>query len=261
MEQKKHFVLVHGACHGAWTWYKIKPLLEEAGHRVTVLDMAGAGVNRKAIQEVKSLVEYSEPLLKTMSSCVGQNEKVILVGHSFGGMSLAMAMEKFPDKIEASVFLTAFAPDTLHKPSYVLHQFVENAKEIWWDTQFSSYESTVDKPLTSFLFGPKCLAEHVYQLSPSEDLALANSLLRPGSLFIEELEKAEKFTEKNYGSVKKVYVICSEDKTITKEFQKWMIQNYGIENVMEIDGADHMAMFSKPLQVSHCLLRVAKKFN
>lgn len=94
-----------------------------------------------------------------------------------------------------------------------------------------------------------------------KDLALANSLLRPGSLFIEELEKAEKFTEKNYGSVKKVYVICSEDKTITKEFQKWMIQNYGIENVMEIDGADHMAMFSKPLQVSHCLLRVAKKFN
>ncbi|KAG6595056.1 Methylesterase 1, partial [Cucurbita argyrosperma subsp. sororia] len=35
---------------------------------------------------------------------------------------LAVAMEKFPAKIEASVFLTAFAPDTHHNPSYVLDQ-------------------------------------------------------------------------------------------------------------------------------------------
>ncbi|KAL7240066.1 hypothetical protein ACSBR2_005848 [Camellia fascicularis] len=30
-----HFVLVHGACHGAWCWYKLKPLLESHGHKVT----------------------------------------------------------------------------------------------------------------------------------------------------------------------------------------------------------------------------------
>ncbi|XP_038881261.1 methylesterase 1-like isoform X2 [Benincasa hispida] len=213
MEQR-HFVLVHGACHGAWCWYKIQPLLEAAGHRVTVLDMAGAGVHRKAIQEVKSLEEYSEPLLKTMA-CVGPNEKVILVGHSFGGMSLALAMEKFPHNISASVFLTALAPDTHHHPSYVSEQ----------------------------------------------DLALGKSLVRPGSLLVEELAKAEKFTEENYGSVKKVYVICGEDKTIPKHFQKWMIQNYGIQNVMEIEGADHMPMFSKPLQVLQCLLQVAHNFT
>ncbi|XP_038881260.1 salicylic acid-binding protein 2-like isoform X1 [Benincasa hispida] len=262
MEQR-HFVLVHGACHGAWCWYKIQPLLEAAGHRVTVLDMAGAGVHRKAIQEVKSLEEYSEPLLKTMA-CVGPNEKVILVGHSFGGMSLALAMEKFPHNISASVFLTALAPDTHHHPSYVSEQFLESLpKEFWMDTQSCGYENRVDDEASSsyFLFGPKCMANFIYHLSPSEDLALGKSLVRPGSLLVEELAKAEKFTEENYGSVKKVYVICGEDKTIPKHFQKWMIQNYGIQNVMEIEGADHMPMFSKPLQVLQCLLQVAHNFT
>lgn len=81
--------------------------------------MAASGIDRKAIQDVHSIVEYSAPLLKTMA-CLPPNEKVVLVGHSLGGMNLAVAMEKYPNKIAASVFLTAFVPDTHHKPSYVL---------------------------------------------------------------------------------------------------------------------------------------------
>lgn len=120
MEQK-HFVLVHGACHGAWCWFKIKPLLEAAGHRVTLLDMAASGIDGRRIQNVLSMEEYSEPLLKYLDR-LPPNEKVILVGHSLGGFNLAVAMEKYSFKIAVSVFLTAFVPDTQHKPSYVLTQ-------------------------------------------------------------------------------------------------------------------------------------------
>uniref|UniRef100_A0A453CX27 AB hydrolase-1 domain-containing protein n=1 Tax=Aegilops tauschii subsp. strangulata TaxID=200361 RepID=A0A453CX27_AEGTS len=38
-------------------------------------------------------------------------ERAVLVGHSFGGMSIALAAEEFPDKVAAAVFLTAFMPD------------------------------------------------------------------------------------------------------------------------------------------------------
>jgi hypothetical protein len=31
-------------------------------------------------------------------------------------------MEKFPEKIAVAVFLSAFMPDTTHKPSFVLDQ-------------------------------------------------------------------------------------------------------------------------------------------
>lgn len=46
---------------------------------------------------------------------------------------------------------------------------------------------------------------------------------------------------------------------IIKEFQCWMIENYPVKEVMEIKGADHMAMFSKPQELTHRLLEIAHK--
>ncbi|XP_074306968.1 polyneuridine-aldehyde esterase-like isoform X2 [Silene latifolia] len=65
---EKHFVLVHGACHGAWCWYKLKPLLQNAGHRVTALDMAACGINPTRIEEVQTLRDYSEPLIEFLAA-------------------------------------------------------------------------------------------------------------------------------------------------------------------------------------------------
>lgn len=117
-KDRKHYVLVHGACHGAWCWYKLKPRLESAGHHVTVLDLAASGINMKKFQDVDTFLQYSEPLLGFMSS-LPPNEKVVLVGHSLGGLNIALAMEKFPEKVAVGVFLTALVPDTEHRPSFV----------------------------------------------------------------------------------------------------------------------------------------------
>ncbi|WP_370270531.1 alpha/beta fold hydrolase, partial [Nioella sp.] len=37
------FILVHGACHGAWCWQKVVPALEARGHSVRAIDMPGRG--------------------------------------------------------------------------------------------------------------------------------------------------------------------------------------------------------------------------
>ncbi|KAG5621429.1 hypothetical protein H5410_006647 [Solanum commersonii] len=171
-----------------------------------------------------------------------QEEKVILVGHSYGGMNLGLAMDKYPKKIFAAVFLAALLPDSSHMSSYsyILDQYFERTpKENWLDTQFVSYGSP-EEPLTSTLFGPKFLAQHLYQLcSP-----------RPTSLFIEDLSKVKYFTDEAYGSVKKVYIICTEDKVSPKEFQQWQIDNNGtVIEAKEIKGADHMAMLCMPKQL------------
>ncbi|KAG5050987.1 hypothetical protein JHK85_003503 [Glycine max] len=250
--RKKHYVLVHGACHGAWSWCKLKPRLESEGHKVTVLDLAASGINMKRIADVDTFSQYSEPLLQLMTT-IPSNEKVVLVGHSFGGMNIALAMEKFPEKVAVGVFLTAFAPDTEHRPSYVLEQ---NTSSEDLDNEFAPSGNK-----TSVLFGPEYLSKKQYQLSPVEDLELAKTLVRPSSLFIEDLSKQKNFSKHGYGSVPRAYIVCTEDLAIPLEYQLWMIQNAGINDVLKIKGADHAAMFSKPRELFNSLQKIATKYD
>ncbi|KAK3222962.1 hypothetical protein Dsin_009987 [Dipteronia sinensis] len=259
-KNQKHFVLVHGASHGAWCWHKLKPRLEAAGHRVTTLDLAASGINMKSIQDVHTLYEFTEPLLEILAS-LPDNDKVILVGHSLGGQNLALAADKFPEKISVAVFLTAFMPDTAHKPSYVIDQYLERiSAENWLDTQFAPYDDSSKSSSMTMFFGPKFLTSKLYQLSPIEDLELAKALIRPGSLFIDDLSKSNNYTSEGYGKVNRVYIICEEDQGIPKEFQQWMIDNYPVSHVMEIKGADHMGMLSKPQELCDCLSEIAHRF-
>ncbi|GMN29883.1 hypothetical protein TIFTF001_002594 [Ficus carica] len=109
--QKRHFVLVHGAGHGAWCWYKIITLLQSDGHNVTALDLMAFGINPRQIIDLKSgsVLDYVQPLMDFLAS-LKPMEKVILVGHSLGGLGLSVAMERFPHKISVAVFVTAFMP-------------------------------------------------------------------------------------------------------------------------------------------------------
>ncbi|CAN1341905.1 Salicylic acid-binding protein 2 [Linum perenne] len=244
-----HFVLVHGACHGAWCWFKLKPLLETAGHRVTVFDLAASGIDTKSIHQ---------PLLDFLSAIDEKSEdSVILVGHSLGGLNLALAMECFPNKISAAVFLSAFMPDTAHSPSFVLEQYSAKAPPgAWMDTDFTPANPS-ENEFQTMTFGHEFLAVRLYQLCTKEDLELAKTLVRPSSLFLNDLSRADKFTEAGYGSVRRVYVNCDKDKAINVEFQKWMIKNYDVDQVMEIKDADHMSMLSQPIKVCDCLSKIA----
>ncbi|KAK4792711.1 hypothetical protein SAY86_023146 [Trapa natans] len=259
INQPQHFVLVHGACHGAWSWYKVKPRLEAAGHRVTVLDLTASGVSPRAIEEVFTFREYSQPLLDILRNSVPPEERVVLVGHSLGGLSVALAADMFFDKVAAVVFLTAFVPDTVHKPSYVVERYMATTpKETWRDTEFRPYRDG-DQEGSALSFGPEFLS-WLYQLSPDQDLELAKTLVRPSSFFIDDLSRQEEFSDDGFGSVTRVFIVCMEDKLITEEFQRWMIRNSGIENVAEIGGADHMPMFSDTEELCQCLLVIANKY-
>ncbi|XP_050204925.1 salicylic acid-binding protein 2-like [Mercurialis annua] len=255
----KHFVLVHGAGGGAWVWYKVKPRLEASGHRVTVLDMAASGKHPKTYKEVHSFNEYNEPLMQFMGS-LHENEKVILVGHSLGGMNLALAMEIYPQKISVAVFVSAVVPDTLNQPSYVFDKLYETAlPDAGKDNQRSMEEST-NGPIMWVHFGSKFLASTIYDLSSIEDLELGKIMYRPSSFFVSDLATAKKFSDEKYGSVRRVYIVCTDDKAVSEEFQRWTIKSSGIEDVIEID-SDHMPMASKPHDLCQHLIATALKYD
>ncbi|URE31767.1 carboxylesterase, partial [Musa troglodytarum] len=121
---KKHFVLVHGICQGAWCWYKLVTLLRSAGHRVTAVDLGAAGVDPQRLDELRSMDDYARPLFHAIAS-LPPHQKPVLVGHSFGGASVSLAMEKFPDKISVAVFVTAVMPSTTVAMAALADEFFE----------------------------------------------------------------------------------------------------------------------------------------
>lgn len=116
--------MVHGTCHGAWCWYKLLSLLKLAGHRATALDLGASGINPKQLNEVSSVSDYVQPLMDFMAS-LPQEEQVILVGHSYAGFCISLAMESFPRNILVAVFLTAYMPHHKSPPVTLIREVGE----------------------------------------------------------------------------------------------------------------------------------------
>ncbi|XP_039155685.1 probable esterase PIR7A [Eucalyptus grandis] len=252
-QREKHFVLVHGACHGAWCWYRVATHLKSSGHKVTALDMAASGIHPKQAQELNSMVEYVEPLFEFLEG-LPEEEKVILVGHSMGGLVLSMAMERFPEKVDVAVFAAAFMPG----PELTFHSIQEHDRR---DSARASNDGHAQPP-TFMSFGYDLLSSKLYQLSPPEDLTLASYLVRPSRLFPNQAKMMEEVavTKGKYGIVRRVYIVCDQDLIITEGLQRWMAEMNPPDEVKVISGADHMVMFSKPLELHDALKEIAERY-
>lgn len=66
---------MHGEGFGAWCWYKIIPLLEEAGLHPVALDLAGSGMDLTDTKSITTLAEYSKPLINFLEG-LPEDEKV-----------------------------------------------------------------------------------------------------------------------------------------------------------------------------------------
>ena len=101
-----HYLLIHGAWHGAWCWDTLAKQLRAAGHEVSTFDLPGSGTDLTPPAQV-TLQGWIDRTVLALDQCSGP---VVLVGHSMGGMVIAGAAGVRPDKIAALVYLCAFLP-------------------------------------------------------------------------------------------------------------------------------------------------------
>lgn len=265
----KNFVLVHGSGHGAWCWYKIVALLRSSGHNVTALDLAASGINPEQVLDVPRISDYFKPLMDFIAT-VPARERLILVAHSSGGLAISQAMERFPEKIAASVFVTALMPgvsfniSTLSREVSVPLIYTICLKSLriqqgsLLDSRYS-YDNGANNPPTTLVLGRK----YLHFLSPAwQDWTLATMLVRPIYLYTEEdMSRELVLTSNKYGSVSRVYIMTDEDKSANKEFQQWMITQNPPNEVEVVRGSDHMVMMSRPTELFHVLLLIAQKYS
>lgn len=100
----KEYVLVHGACHGAWCWEAVAERLSARGHRMVVLDLPGHG-RRASEHTTASVVSYARSVVDAMA--FHGISRGIVVGHSMGGLVIPKVVEMAPERVAHLVFLAA----------------------------------------------------------------------------------------------------------------------------------------------------------
>ena len=95
-------MLVHGAWHGAWCWYKVVPQLAQAGHKVIAPDLPGLGATAADRGDLARSMGRAHLCHRRC-----RVEPVVLVGHSRGGIVIEVA-ERRPSRVAKLVYLTAF---------------------------------------------------------------------------------------------------------------------------------------------------------
>ncbi|MCO5556739.1 hypothetical protein L7F22_010291 [Adiantum nelumboides] len=247
-----HFVLVHGLGHGAWCWYKITTLLQQAGHRATAIDLTSNGINKAVADTVTSVAQYLQPLTDFLAAT---NDTVILVGHSLGGSSISYAMELFSEKIEKAVFVAAVMPtdNQTFIPTDVLPNFGSLIEQGVVILNFGNGPSASP---TSISINKLASAKDIfYNESPLEDVNLALTLLNP-TPFAPTLEVL-KLTSAKYGSIPRFYIKTPLDKAVSPVLQESYIQQNPPYQVFTIQQSDHSPFFSKSINLAHILSSIA----
>jgi pimeloyl-ACP methyl ester carboxylesterase len=126
--KRSTYVLVHGTWLGGWSWKHVRRALTDMGHDVFTPTMTGCGERKHLmspdvglethILDVANVIEYEEL------------DQVILVGHSFAGVTITGVADRMRERIRRLVFLDALVP-TGQRLSGVAKTAKDELPEYW----------------------------------------------------------------------------------------------------------------------------------
>jgi pimeloyl-ACP methyl ester carboxylesterase len=118
------FVLIHGACIGGWCWRWVAAELREAGCAVYTPTVTGHGDRVHLARPDIDLETHIEDIVNVLhyEDLTG----IVLVGWSYGGMLVAGAADRAPERIAHVIYLDSDVPrdgDTSAPPSQHAERF------------------------------------------------------------------------------------------------------------------------------------------
>ena len=237
------YVLVHGAWQAPYVWEAVKTSLINEGNNVTVVELPGHGSD-KTVPSALTLNIYRDKVIDAVSK---MNGKVILVGHSLGGMIISAVAEQNPSKIEKLVYIAAYLP--------------------------ASGQSLQDLALSdggSSLGGEGILTNNADGTLDVKQDQITNIFIQDGSAQIQNLvlqnyrpEPAIPFTNPviltaaNFGSVEKVYIKTLQDHVVSPSLQNRMISAASVKTIYQLN-TSHSPFLSKPDSVAILLTKIGQ---
>ncbi|NOT45414.1 MAG: alpha/beta fold hydrolase [Acidobacteria bacterium] len=276
-------VLVHGAWHGAWCYERVIPLLAAHGIVAVARDLPAHGLNARFPKsydvrpldaaafaaEVSPLAgttldDYANSIIATIDQVrAGGQSRVILVGHSMGGVAITAAAERVPDKIDALVYLTAFMPrsgigatDYIHAP--------ENAGELVGPQLLSDPAVTAALRIDHRSADPAYRARTrlaFYGDVSEADFAAAEHLMTP-DVPVVPFATPIATTVERWGSLPRHYIKALKDRAILPALQDRFIAEadaFAPDNPTRVHELDtsHSPFIAAPAALADLLARIA----
>ncbi len=276
------FVFIHGAWHNANTWSKVVPLLEEKGYASVAIDLPGAGQNAQIPASFNQRPldpaafgtepspnagttqdERNEATLAAIKEAAGKgNRKVVLVGHSLGGLTLSPVAEMASDQLHAVVYLTAFMlPNGMVAGQMIMDETM--AEAMVPGLFMADPEAVGAMRLDTKSEDADYVArtrEAFYGDVSDDDFQHALNNLHPDEP-AQVVAVPSPITAENFGSVSRHYIRCTQDKAISIGGQDKMIalvdEQMGNSTTAHTLEASHSPFFSQPENLANILVGVA----
>jgi len=241
-----NFVLVHGAWHWGACYQKVAQELLLLGHNVAMPDLATHGFDTTPEGTVADMAQYTAAARKVIEA---SSEKVYLVGHSMGGATCTYLGEQIPEKIAALVYLTAFLIPNGKTPNEIISspEYTGNSMAAELYQILSPIETGIKVDITK----PDLAKATFYGDCSDQDfsIALKNVIeVQPFAPFI----TPSATTPEKYGSLRRVYIECTEDKAIPIEIQRIMQASVPGSEVLTMH-TSHSPFFSQPKALADLL--------
>ncbi|PWV56831.1 alpha/beta fold hydrolase [Chitinophaga sp. S165] len=239
----KNYLLVHGAWEAPYVFDSVKASLIKDGNNVTVVQLPGHGSDATDASRI-TLNLYRDKVIDAMTS---MNGKVILVGHSLGGMIISAVAEQVPTKVEKLVYLAAYLPTS--GQSLFGIATTDAGSHLTLDIlKFSADHSTVD------IEGTHIVDVFIQDGSTqAQNLVLNHYKTEPAQPLIDTVA----LTSANFGSVAKAYIKTLQDHTISPDLQNEMINTAAVKEVYQLN-AGHCASITKADSLAILLKKIGQ---
>ena len=236
------FVLVHGAWQAPYVWESVRAQLLDAGNKVIVVELPGHGSDMTP-PHLLSLDVYRDKVVDALSGVEG---KIILVGHSMGGMVITHVAEKVPSKIRKLVYMGAFLPTS--------GQSLDELANTDPDSRLGPQLTLSDDKLTLDVKRDSLTYLFISDGTQADkEKVIANYRAEPVIPFTNKVT----LTNERFGAVEKVYIKTLKDIVISPGLQDRMIAGAGIKTVYQIE-TSHSPFLAQPKAVADLLLKIGQ---
>ncbi|MDW7691641.1 alpha/beta fold hydrolase [Flammeovirgaceae bacterium SG7u.111] len=239
------YVLIHGAWHPESVWGNVQDKLEEFGHTIIAVQLAGLGNDNTPIGSV-NLQTHVDQVIAAINA---QPEEVILVGHSYGGVVISQVGESIPQKIKRLVYVSAFMPVSGESLIQLSLQ----------DTLSVITQNVIVNPPGIYL-PDSILIEAFYNYSLNnnnqplqQEINDVLPLLRPQPI---QTALDTVSLGSNYASLPKNYVACPNDQAVTPGLQSFMYSRFPGTSIHTINNSDHSPFVTRPNQLANYLKKL-----